>query len=194
MRVEKMCKQRIFPALVAIFMMLCLSGVGVVWQYVDSSSDSQNAQPSLSAAASASDVKGKAPSTDSSFANGGGLWSWGGSPRGFSVTNGTLKYPDDYYTSHFNLGYNKSEPSYGQNKLQNLSQYSTGFATGFIRIIPDIISIAFFLMGSPAMIPGITILDMIRITHMDIPAPEDRPFCLCFFIRSDVIGSRLCFT
>lgn len=137
MRVEKMCKPRIFPVLVAIFMMLCLSGVGVVWQYVDRySSDSQNAQPSSSSAASSSDVKGKVPSTDSSFAIGGSLWNWGGSPRGFSVTNGTLKYPDDYYTSHFSLGYNKSEPSYGQNKLQNLSQYSTGFATGFITDYP----------------------------------------------------------
>ncbi|MCK9442136.1 MAG: hypothetical protein M0Q13_12025 [Methanothrix sp.] len=132
MRVEKMFKQRIFSALVAIVMMLSLSGVGVVWQYVDSySSDSQNSLPSLSSDASASDVKGKAPSTGSSFATDGSLWSWGGSPRGFSVTNGTIKYPDDYYTSHFNLGYNKSKPSYGQNKLQNLSQYSTGFATGF---------------------------------------------------------------
>jgi hypothetical protein len=137
MRVEKICKQRIFPALVAILMMLCLSGVGVVWQYVDSySSDSQNAQPSLSSAASASDVKGKVHSTESSFANGVGLWSWGGSPRGFSVTNGTLKYPDDYYTSQFNLGYGKSDSPYGQNKLQNLSQYSTGFATGFTTDYP----------------------------------------------------------
>jgi len=127
-----MLRQRIFPAFVAIVMMLCLSGVGVEWQYVDHfSPDSQNAQPSLSSAPSASDVNGKAPSTDSSSATDGSLWNWGGSPRGFSVTNGTLKYPDDYYTSHFNLGYNKSVPSYGQNKLQNLSQYSTGFVTGY---------------------------------------------------------------
>jgi hypothetical protein len=137
MWIEGMCKQRILAALVTIFMMLCLSGVGVVWQYVDSySSDSQNSQPSLSAAASASDVMGKASSNDGSFATGVGLWSWGGSPRGFSVANGTIKYPDDYYTSHFNLGYGKSEPSYGQNKLQNLSQYSTGFATGFATDYP----------------------------------------------------------
>jgi len=133
MRVEKMCRQRIFPVLFAIVMMLCMSAVGVVWQYEDrNSSDSQNAQPSLSSAASASEVTGKAPSNDISFATDGSLWSWGGSPRGFSVANGTLKYPVDYYTSRFNLGYDRSEPSYGQNKLQNLSQYSTGFATGFI--------------------------------------------------------------
>jgi hypothetical protein len=105
MQVEKICKQRILPALIAIFVMLCLSGVGVVWQYVDSySSDSQNLQPSLSSA-------------EKSFATGVGLWSWGGSPRGFSVNNGTLKYPDDYYTSYFNLGYGKSDFPYGQNKL-----------------------------------------------------------------------------
>jgi hypothetical protein len=137
MQVEKICKQRILPALIAIFGMLCLSGVGVVWQYVDSySSDSQNAQSSLSSVALASDVKGKAASTESSFATGVGLWSWGGSPRGFSIANGTLKYPDDYYTSHFNLGYGKSDFPYGQNKLQNLSQYSTGFATGFTTNYP----------------------------------------------------------
>ncbi|MDD4162666.1 MAG: hypothetical protein PHW87_09340 [Methanothrix sp.] len=132
MRIEKMRRQRIFPALVAIVMMFCLSGIGVVWQYEDNtSSDSQHSQPSFSSAASASDIQDKTPSNDSSFATDGTLWSWGGTPRGFSVTNGTLKYPDDYYTSRFNLGYNESEPSYGQNKLQNLSQYSTGFATGF---------------------------------------------------------------
>ncbi len=124
MQVEKICKQRILPALIAIFVMLCLSGVGVVWQYVDSySSDSQNLQPSLSSA-------------EKPFATGVGLWSWGGSPRGFSVNNGTLKYPDDYYTSHFNLGYGKSDFPYGQNKLQNLSHYSSGFATGFITNYP----------------------------------------------------------
>jgi len=124
MQVEKICKQRILPALIAIFVMLCLSGVGVVWQYVDSySSDSQNLLPSLSSA-------------EKSFATGVGLWSWGGSPRGFSINNGTLKYPDDYYTSHFNLGYGKSDFPYGQNKLQNLSHYSTGFATGFIMNYP----------------------------------------------------------
>ncbi len=137
MRVEKMCKQWILPALIAIFTVLCLCGGGVVWQYVDSySDDSHNSLSSLSVAASSSDVKGKVLSLDRSFAIDGSLWSWGGSPRGFSVNNGTLKYPDDYYTSHFNLGYNKSEPSYGQNKLQNLSQYSTGFATGFSTDYP----------------------------------------------------------
>jgi hypothetical protein len=128
MPVEKTCKQRIIPALIAIFVMLCLSGVGVVWQYVDSyNSDSPKPQFSLSSATS---------STEKSFATGVGIWSWGGTPRGFSVNNGTLKYPDDYYTSHFNLGYGKSDSPYGQNKLQNLSQYSTGFATGFTTNYP----------------------------------------------------------
>jgi hypothetical protein len=132
MGIEKMSSQRILPALVVASMMFCLSVVGVVWQYEDnSSSGSQHSQPSLSPASSVSFAQDKAPSNDVSSANDGSLWSWGGTPRGFSATNGTLKYPNDYYTSRFNLGYNKRVPSYGQNKLQNLSQYSTGFTTGY---------------------------------------------------------------
>jgi hypothetical protein len=114
MQVEEICKQRVLPALIALFVMLCLSGVGIEWQYVDSyNSDSQNAHSSLSSDTSASDVIGKVPSTEKSFATGAGLWSWGGTPRGFSVKNGTFKYPEDYYTSQFNLGYGKSESPYG---------------------------------------------------------------------------------
>jgi hypothetical protein len=38
----------------------------------------------------------------------------------------------DYYTSGFKLGYNNSGSAYGQNNLQNLSHYSTGFTTGYL--------------------------------------------------------------
>lgn len=47
------------------------------------------------------------------------------------MKNGTLYYPDDYYTSRFHLGYNGSGVPYGQTKLDDLSHYSTGFATGY---------------------------------------------------------------
>lgn len=137
MRNEKIGKQGIFPALaIIIFMMLCLPGAAVDWQYVDKySPDSMSGSSSLPSAASASDVNSSRPA-ERSAAIGGGLWGWGSTPRGFSVSNGTLKYPDDYYTSHFNLGYGKTESPYGKNKLENLSQYSTGFVTGFITNYP----------------------------------------------------------
>jgi hypothetical protein len=122
MRVEKAGVKRNHLALAVAVMILSISGVGVVWQYEgNSSSSSQNMhiEPSSSTDASASNAVNS------------GLWGWGGTPRGFSVGNGTLNYPDDYYTSHFNLGYNNSGPSYGQTKLANLSKYSTGFTTGY---------------------------------------------------------------
>jgi hypothetical protein len=134
---EKRGKHGILPALAFIFIMLCLPGMAVVWQYVDSYSPaSSNVPSSLSSPASTSDVNSRALAAGRSTAIGGGLWSWGSTPRGFSVSNGTLKYPDDYYTSHFNLGYGKIESPYGKNKLGNLSQYSTGFATGFVTDYP----------------------------------------------------------
>jgi hypothetical protein len=137
MRIEKISKHGIFSALaVIIFMMLCLPGTAVDWQYVDKySPDPSSDSSSLPSAASSSAVNSSLPA-ERTTAIGGGIWSWGSTPRGFSVSNGTLKYPDDYYTSHFNLGYGKTESPYGKNKLENLSQYSTGFVTGFITNYP----------------------------------------------------------
>jgi hypothetical protein len=135
MRVEKTGVKRNFLALVVAVAMLSISGVGVVWQYEgNSSSSSQHIEPSASPSSSPDALASNAQNTSfagSSNAVYSGLWGWGGAPRGFSVDNGTLDYPDDYYTSHFNLGYNNSGPSYGQTKLDNLSQYSTGFTTGY---------------------------------------------------------------
>ncbi|HPS91289.1 MAG TPA: hypothetical protein PKV33_03950 [Methanothrix sp.] len=141
MQIENISKNGVFPALsislAIIFTVLSLPGMAVVWQYVDSYSPaSSNAQTSLSSAACTSDVNSKVLPVGRSNPIGGGLWSWGSTPRGFSVTNGTLKYPDDYYTSQFNLGYGRTESPYGKNKLENLSQYSTGFATGFLTDYP----------------------------------------------------------
>lgn len=136
-RMEMMCKQMIFPVLMSIFALLSLSAVGTDWQYVDSyHPDSAKSQSSLSSNAPASSINGIELSAAGSIAIGSGLWSWGGTPRGFSVNNGTLKYPEDYYTSHFDLGYGKSDSQYGQNRLQNLSQYSAGYATGFATDYP----------------------------------------------------------
>jgi hypothetical protein len=118
--------------------MLSISGDGVVWQYEDNISSvssqtepsSPSSLPAASPVASASDVRNTSSSATSSPVY-SGLWGWGGAPRGFSVENGTLKYPDDYYTSHFSLGYNNSKPTYGQTNLANLSRYSSGFTTGY---------------------------------------------------------------
>lgn len=127
-------------ALSILVMIDCLCGAAVVWKYEDNpsssaSSGSEPVQPALPPVFSGSNVPSNASSqasstSENSSSEDGGLWGWGGTPRGFSVVNGTLDYPDDYYTSHFNRGYNNSV-SYGQNKLSNLSQYSTGFSTGY---------------------------------------------------------------
>ena len=37
----------------------------------------------------------------------GSLWGWGGTPRGFSVNNGTLGYPADYYTGQYRAFYDE---------------------------------------------------------------------------------------
>jgi hypothetical protein len=129
---EMTCRKKTFLGLTVIAMIsciaVCLTGESVVWQYEgnsSSSSGSQQVPPSLSPEASASNSSA-AHQTAS-----GSLWGWGGTPRGFSASNGTLEYPDDYYTSHFNLGYGDSGIAYGQTKLNNLSNYATGFSTGY---------------------------------------------------------------
>ena len=126
------CEKSILPALISIFMVLCLSASAVEWQYVGSySPDPSNTKPAITSTEPLSNVNIRSLSLDSTIARSSGLWGWGGTPRGFSASNGTLKYPDDYYTSHFNLGYGKSESPYGKNSLQNLSKFATGFATGY---------------------------------------------------------------
>jgi hypothetical protein len=137
--------RKIFLAMAVVALIFCITGGCVVWQYEgNSSSNSQKIPltPSSSGAISSNDSSYNASnalsnldriaaSSGSSSAASGSLWGWGGTPRGFSVSNGTLEYPDDYYTSHFNLGYGDSGIAYGQTKLQNLSRYSTGFSTGY---------------------------------------------------------------
>ncbi len=133
MRVAKMCKYRILSALFAAVMVSCLPVFAVVWQYEDnSSSESQLSQISLSPTTIATKAQTNAEATNSSSGTDGNIWGWGGTPRGFSSSNGTLKYPLDYYTSRFNLGYNNRVSPSGQNNLQNLSHYSTGFTTGYL--------------------------------------------------------------
>ena len=131
---EMTCRKKTLLGLMVVTMIsclaICLTGDSVVWQYEGnsssrSSSDSQQIPQSLLPEASASN-----PSAASQIAS-GSLWGWGGTPRGFSANNGTLEYPDDYYTSHFNLGYGDSGIAYGQTKLNNLSNYATGFSTGY---------------------------------------------------------------
>jgi len=114
---------------------LCLPGAAVTWQYeTDSNSTAGQGQASVSPSGSASGAGGVSPvkirSSGSGKAASGSLWGWGGAPRGFSVNNGTLGYPADYYTGHFNLGYPAQNDTYGRNDQRNLSRYSTGFTTG----------------------------------------------------------------
>ena len=131
---EMTCRKKTLLGLMVVTMIsclaICLTGGSVVWQYEgnsssSSSSVSQQIPPSPSPGASESNPS-SAPQTAS-----GSLWGWGGTPRGFSASNGTLEYPDNYYTSHFNLGYGDSGIVYGQTRLKNLSNYATGFSTGY---------------------------------------------------------------
>ncbi|OPY54309.1 MAG: hypothetical protein A4E49_01128 [Methanosaeta sp. PtaU1.Bin112] len=132
MRIEIGRNKSILLVLIAVFMVLYLSVAAVEWQYVGSYTPaSSKYQTDIASTSPSSDAKSKTLSLDSTIAISSGLWGWGGTPRGFSVSNGTLKYPEDYYTSHFNLGYGKIESPYGKNNLQNLSKYTTGFATGY---------------------------------------------------------------
>ena len=126
------CRKKTYLGLAVIAMIscliVCLTGESVVWQYEGNSSLSSGTQqvpqsPLPEASASNSSAVHQTAS--------GSLWGWGGTPRGFSASNGTLEYPDDYYTSHFNLGYGDSGIAYGQTKLNNLSHYATGFSTGY---------------------------------------------------------------
>lgn len=121
--------------ILAFAVALCLPGAAVTWQYEnDSNSTAGQGQASGSLSGSASGAGGASPvqigSSGSGTAASGSLWGWGGTPRGFSVNNGTLGYPADYYTGHFNLGYPTQNDTYGSNSQQNLSRYSTGFTTG----------------------------------------------------------------
>lgn len=148
MGVEERRMQRIFLVFAVAAMISCIAGSSVVWQYESNSSgdsggssqetpqvqsfDSPGSNGSLfNESFDLSKLDRTAASSGSSSAASGSLWSWGSTPRGFSVNNGTLEYPDDYYTSHFNLGYGDSGIEYGQTKLQNLSRYATGFSTGY---------------------------------------------------------------
>jgi hypothetical protein len=152
MGVQKRSMQKIILNITAILivataaMISCIGASCVVWQYEgDPSSSSEQISPSHFSDAQTSnnsssdasnglfnlDRSATSSSSSSSSSSSGSLWNWGGAPRGFSVSNGTIKYPDDYYTSHFNLGYGDRGIAYGQTKLQNLSRYATGFSTGY---------------------------------------------------------------
>jgi len=117
-------------ALTVLLLAVSLS-TGVQWQYEGESGESWQNLSSPSALApplSGEDAPPGAVDLTTNMSS-SGLWSWGGAPRGFTVANGTLHYPADYYTSHFNTGSSRYPTRY--NYSQNLSRYSTGFTTGY---------------------------------------------------------------
>jgi hypothetical protein len=139
----EMNKHRILYLVAALILVSVVantfSGAAVVWQYeADSNSTAGQSQVSGSGSGSSSGSASGASSTSPTQIGSSGsgpaasssLWGWGSTPRGFSAKNGTLSYPSDYYSPHFNLGYPAENDTYGHNSLQNLSQYSTGFTTG----------------------------------------------------------------
>ncbi|OPY52168.1 MAG: hypothetical protein A4E48_01255 [Methanosaeta sp. PtaU1.Bin060] len=128
-------------ALLALVLMACLSGAGVQWQYETSSGEPSQSQSSATSAGAAyepasqitapAETAGEGESTDKK----GGLWSWGGAPKGFSVSNGTLQYPPGYYTpwmglpdSYYGYTWSGLYPTYNEPKVYH--GYSFGFATG----------------------------------------------------------------
>lgn len=148
MGMEERRWQKIILVVAVAAMISCIAGSSVVWQYESNSSGNSGGSSAETPQSPSSDSRESndksfnesfdiskfnrtASSSGSSSAASGSLWNWGSTPRGFSVNNGTLEYPDDYYTSHFNLGYGDNGIAYGQTKQQNLSRYATGFSTGY---------------------------------------------------------------
>lgn len=145
MGVTRSGKHRISLALLVLILMACLSGAGVQWQYETGSGEASKPQPSASAAGAgveyepASQVSapaaGEAPGEAASTGKTGSLWSWGGAPKGFKISNGTLQYPPGYYTPWMGYpdsyyGYTQSGlyPSYNEPRVYH--GYSFGFSTG----------------------------------------------------------------
>jgi hypothetical protein len=128
--------------LLTLILTACFSGAGVQWQYETGSGEASQTQSSAASASAAyepasqvtapAETKATGESTDKK----GGLWSWGGAPKGFKISNGTLEYPPGYYTpwmgySDSYYGYTKSGlyPTYNEPKVYH--GYSFGFSSGF---------------------------------------------------------------
>jgi len=135
----EMNKHRLLYSVLALILasvvVFTFSGLAVVWQYEgDSNSTLGQDQASGSTSGSASGASSTPPvqivSSGSGSAASSSLWGCGSTPRGFSVANGTLNYPSNYYTPKFNLGYPTQNDTYGKTNTKNLSHYSTGFTTG----------------------------------------------------------------
>jgi len=135
-------RRRRLLVLMALILTACLSGAGVQWQYVTSSDEAS--QPHSSAASTGSAIEPASQTTapaeteaaSGSTATEGGLWSWGGAPKGFKISNGSLQYPPGYYypwtynPGYYFPGYTLSGLYPPDNEPQVYHGYSFGFSTG----------------------------------------------------------------
>ncbi len=143
MGTTKSGSHRISLALLALILMACLPGAGVPWQYETGSGGASQPQPSASAASAAYEPASQISAPPAGAATGGGgstgekgdLWSWGGAPKGFKVSNGTLQYPPGYYTpwmgypdSYYGYTWSGLYPTYNEPRVYH--GYSFGFSTG----------------------------------------------------------------
>jgi hypothetical protein len=142
MAITKSSKSRSFLALIALFAVACSTVAGVPWIYEnDSNAPTLNPQTADVQAAPTSSTEDIASAQIQVIAKNapetkkGNLWTWGGAPKGFTASNGTLYYPPGYYSpwtaypdSYY--GYTKSGyyPSYNEPKTYN--GYSFGDSTG----------------------------------------------------------------
>jgi hypothetical protein len=128
--------------LLTLILTACFSGAGVQWQYETGSGEASQTQSSAASAGAAYEPASQVTAPAETEAAGestdekGGLWSWGGAPKGFKISNGTLEYPPGYYTpwmgySDAYYGYTKSGlyPTYNEPKVYH--GYSFGFSSGF---------------------------------------------------------------
>jgi hypothetical protein len=142
MAVIKSGKYELFLALMALVAAACSSGAGVPWIYGNDSNaaslGSQSGEVSAGSATSTEDAASdqlEAIAKSAPAKKKGNLWTWGGAPKGFTASNGTLYYPPGYFypwtgfpDSYY--GYTKSGyyPTYNEPKTYH--GYSFGFSTG----------------------------------------------------------------
>ncbi len=142
MAVIALRKNRLLLALIALAAVACSSGAGVPWIYEnDSNAASLHSSPMEVKPSSATSTENTASAQIDAIAKNapskkkGSLWSWGGAPKGFTASNGTLYYPPGYYypwtgfpDSYY--GYTKSGYYPGYTEPKTYSGYSFGYSSG----------------------------------------------------------------
>jgi hypothetical protein len=142
MAATKSHKYGLFLTLMALIEVACTFGSAVSWIYENDSNaailHSQSTNVGEALIVSTEDVTSaqiQAIAKNAPAKTKGNLWTWGGAPRGFTASNGTLYYPLGYFypwtgypDSYYGYTKNGFYPAYKETK--NYSGYSFGDSTG----------------------------------------------------------------